>query len=299
MERQKKTKSNKQDNMVSTENILFIIGGSFERTHNNLESIVKKRLQHKGRVHDDGSVEIKGFAAEEKKNGKGKLLGYYKKAESDDFIKFGLLPELIGRSPIKTFVNLLSKNDLIRIMQETEDSILNQYRLEFKLFGIEVEFLPDAIEYVAEISENSKTGARALVSEWENILTDFQFELPGSNFTTLEVTRELCEHPKDYLLGMLEKSPFVDYIDNFKKEYGIELILDKDVQNYLENYAHQNNIALSYVLKKFLSGASALNYMGIKEPFKVTKDMVQDEKYFDKLFSNWYENQKVKNAVKN
>ena len=90
MDRQKKTKSNQQDNMVSTENILFILGGSFERTHNNLESIVKKRLQHKGRVNDDGSVEIKGFAAEEKKNGNGRLLNYYKKAESDDFIKFGL-----------------------------------------------------------------------------------------------------------------------------------------------------------------------------------------------------------------
>jgi len=299
MDRQKKTKSNQQDNMVSTENILFIIGGSFERTHNNLESIVKKRLQHKGRVNDDGSVEIKGFAAEEKKNGNGRLLNYYKKAESDDFIKFGLLPELIGRSPIRTFVNMLSKNDLIRIMKETEDSILNQYKLEFKLFNLEVDFSTDAVEYVAEISENRKTGARALVSVWENILTDFQFELPGSNFTTLEVTRELCEHPKDHLLRMLEKSPFVDFIDNFKKEYGIQLILDKEVQNYLDNYAHQNNIPLSNVLRKFLSSASALNYMGINEPFEVTKDMVQDEKYFDKLFSHWYESQKTKNAVKN
>ena len=61
-------------------------------------------------------------------------------------------------------------------MQETEDSILNQYRLEFKLFGIEVTFLPDAIEYVAEISENRKTGARSLVSEWENILTAIKME---------------------------------------------------------------------------------------------------------------------------
>jgi endopeptidase Clp ATP-binding regulatory subunit ClpX len=299
MDRQKKIKSNQQDNMVSTENILFILGGSFERTHNNLESIVKKRLQHKGRVNDDGSVEIKGFAAAEKKNGNGTLLNYYKKAESDDFIKFGLLPELIGRSPIRTFVNMLSKNDLIRIMQETEDSILNQYKLEFKLFDIEVDFIPEAVDYVAEISENRKTGARALVSMWENILTDFQFELPGSNFTKLEVTRELCEHPKDYLLRMLEKSPFVDFIDNFKKEYGIELILDKDAQNYLENYARDNDISISFVLKKLLSGASALNYMGIKEPFKITQDMVQDEKYFDKLFSHWYENLKAKNAVKN
>jgi ATP-dependent Clp protease ATP-binding subunit ClpX len=64
-------------------------------------------------------------------------------------------------------------------MQETEDSILNQYKLEFELFNIEVNFTPEAVEYVAEISENRKTGARALVSVWENILTDFQFELPG------------------------------------------------------------------------------------------------------------------------
>jgi hypothetical protein len=184
-------------------------------------------------------------------------------------------------------------------MQETEDSILNQYKLEFKLFNLEVEFTSEAVEYVAEISENRKTGARALVSVWKNILTEFQFELPGSNFTQLEVTRQLCEHPKDHLLRLLEKSPFVDFIDNFKKEYGIQLILDKEAQNYLDNYAHQNNIPLSNVLKKFLSGASALNYMGINEPFEVTKDMVQDEKYFDKLFSHWYENLKAKNAVKN
>jgi endopeptidase Clp ATP-binding regulatory subunit ClpX len=299
MEQQMQTKGKKQDNMVSTENILFILGGSFERTHDDLESIVKKRLQHKGRVHEDGSVEIKGFASEEEKNDKRKIPNYYKKAEADDFIKFGLLPELIGRSPIRTFVNLLSKNDLIRIMQETEDSILNQYKLEFKLFNIDVDFMSEAVEYVAEISENRKTGARALVSVWENILTDFQYELPGSNFTKLEVTRELCERSKDYLLKMFEKSPFVDFVENFSKEYGVELILEDDVQEYLEDYAHKNKIPLSYVLKRFLSGASALNYMGIKDPFRITKEMIQDEKYFDRLFSDWYENQKHKNAVKN
>jgi hypothetical protein len=244
-------------------------------------------------------VEIKGFGAEENNNGKGQLPNFYMKAESDDFIKFGLLPELIGRSPIRTFVKLLSKNDLIRIMQETEDSILNQYNLEFKLFNIDIEFTKGAVEYVAEISENRKTGARALVSVWENILNEFQYELPGSNFSKLKVTRELCERPKDYLLKMMERSPFADFIENFKKEYGIELVLDEEVQNYFDNYARRNNTPLSSALKKYLSGASALNYMGIKEPYKITEEMLQDEKYFDKLFSRWYENQKRKNAVKN
>ncbi|MFH1675136.1 MAG: AAA family ATPase [Pseudomonadota bacterium] len=298
MDRQRGKKTSKQENMISTENILFILGGSFERLQDNLESIVKKRLQHRGRVQEDGSIVIKGFAAEEEKGGKKQLENYYKEAEADDFIKFGLLPELIGRSPIRTFVNLLSKNDLIRIMQQTEDSILNQYKLEFKLFDIDIEFTPEAVEYVAEISENRKTGARALVSVWENILTDFQFELPGSNFTKLHITRNLCERPKDVLLKMLERSPFVDFVENFRKEYGIELVLDEDMQNYIEEYASQKNMQTSEALKKLLSGASALNYMDIKGPYKITKDMIDDEKYFDKLFARWYEDQKRKDAQK-
>jgi ATP-dependent protease Clp ATPase subunit len=129
-----------------------------------------------------------------------------REAKADDFINFGLLPELIGRSPIRTFVNLLSKNDLIRIMQETEDSFLNQYKMEYK----------------------------------------------------------------------------------------IELILDEEVQNYFEEYAQRNNIQISETLKKFLSGASALNYMGVKGAYKITKEIAEDEKYFDKLFARWYEEQKKK-----
>ncbi len=298
MDRQRGKKTSKQESMISSENILFILGGSFERPQDNLESIVKKRVQHKGRVQEDGSIVIKGFAAEEGKGGKKQLENYYKEAEAEDFIKFGLLPELIGRSPIRTFVNLLSKNDLIRIMQQTEDSILNQYKLEFKLFNIDVEFTTEAVEYVAEFSENRKTGARALVSVWENILTDFQFELPGSNFSRLQITRELCERPKEVLLKMLERSPFVDFVESFRKEYGIELSLDADMQNYIEQYASQKNMQISEALKKLLSGASALNYMDIKGPYKITKEMIDDEKYFDKLFAKWYENQKKKDAQK-
>ena len=93
---------------------------------------------------------------------------------------------------------------------------------------------------------------------------------------------------------MLERSPFVDYVENFKKEYGIELILDESVQDYFENYAHQHNLQIYETLKKFLSGASALNYMGVRGTYHITKEMIEDEKYFDKLFAKWYENQKKK-----
>ncbi|MBW2093163.1 MAG: AAA family ATPase, partial [Deltaproteobacteria bacterium] len=189
MDRQRGVEPKVSENNISTEKILFILGGSFERPQDNLESIVKKRLtQQRGAFTEDGSFVIKGFQL----TGNGgddreKYRNYYSEAIADDFIRFGIIPELVGRSPIRTFVNLLSKNDLIRIMTDTEDSILDQYRMEFSLFNIELEITPEAIDYVAEVSENQRTGARALVSVWENILTDFQAELPGSNFTKLVV----------------------------------------------------------------------------------------------------------------
>ena len=297
LNRNRGKKKEQVEQMISTENILFILGGSFERASDSLESIVKKRLRHSGRLHDDGSVEIVGFATEGRHAEKKPLENYYKAAEADDFIKFGILPELIGRSPIRTYVNLLSKNDLIRIMQDTEDSILNQYRLEFELFDIDLEFLPEAVAYVAEMAENRKTGARALVSAWENILTDFQFELPGSIFSKLKVTRNLCERPNDFLLKMLQRSPFVDFVDYFKREYGIDIVLDEAVQKFIETYAEQQHLQITEVLRKLSLAASALNYMGVQSPFLITKEMIQDETYFDRLFTRWYENQKdAKNA---
>ena len=293
MARQQGRKPPKKEKMVSTENILFILGGSFERNVDALEALVKKRVEHKGNVREDGSIVIRGFDLEQKpsKQNKEKFRNYFREANSDDYIRFGLLPELVGRAPIRTFVNLLSKNDLARIMTETEDSILTQYKMEFKLFDIDLTIDDDAIDYVAEVGENSKTGARALVSVWENILTDFQYELPGSNFKQLAVTRELCERPKDMLLKMLEKSPFVDYIENFRKEYGVELVLDEEIQTYLEEVAKQQDMEVSATIKISLRGASALNYMNQRGPFIITKEMLEDPKYFDKLFIAWHEQQ--------
>jgi len=273
---------------VSTENILFILGGSFQRVYNSLDSIVKRRTSHKGQLAEDEAVVIEGFTSSSNGRNKKELKRFYKEAVEEDFIRFGLLPEIVGRAPIKTFVNPLSKNDLIRIMKETEDSILNQYELEFRLFDIQVKFTDDAIDYVASLAENKQTGARALVSVWENILTDFQSELPGTNHKELVISRELCARPHDVLLAMLKKSPFLDYIEFFKKEYGIELVLDENIQKYIENYSKANNMELSKTIRTLLAGASALNYMNVTGQFQIKKEMLEDKKYFDKLFTVWY-----------
>ena len=294
MDRQRGIEPDPMANMISTEKILFILGGSFVRAHDNLESIVRKRLAQLGKQRDeDGGFVVTGFAVPgDAKDQSEKYRNYYAEATADDYIRFGLIPELVGRSPIRTFVNLLSKNDLVRIMTDTEDSILDQYKLEFQLFGLDLEIGPRAIDYVAEQAENQSTGARALVNVWENILTDFQFELPGSNFTSLKVDRALCERPKDALLAMLEMSPFVDYVQWFNRQYGIELVLEIDAQEYIEEYSKKENIQLSEALTRLLKGASALNYMNITGSYQVTREMVADEKYFERLFTEWHVKQK-------
>jgi len=281
----------KRKSTISTENILFILGGSFQRTHENLESLVKTRIEKgSGRFKEDGSITITGFVGGETRP-VDPSQNYYREADAEDYIRFGLIPELVGRAPVRTYVNALSKNDLIRIMTETEDSIVEQYKFEFSLFGVDLSFSDDALEWVAEKAENKKTGARALISVFENVLTDFQFELPGRNFKSLKVTRDICQAPKDALLEMLEQSPVVDFIEKFKKNHGIELVIDEKVESRIREYARENGIQMSTALSRLLFKASALNYMDVHGEFRVTEEMVDNPKYFDELYVKWHREQ--------
>lgn len=281
----------KRKGTISTENILFILGGSFQRPNDDLEGIVKKRIERgAARFKEDGSVTIRGFVNGADKR-EQKHYNYYKEADADDYIRFGLIPELVGRAPVRTYVNPLSKNDLMRIMTETEDSIVEQYRFEFSLFGIDLGFSESALMWIAEKGENNKTGARALISVFENVLTDFQFELPGRNFKKVEITREICESPQDSVNRMLARSPFMDFIEKFKRDHGIELVITEGAERWMEKYAVDNGIQLTAAIEKFLSAASALNYMNWQGPFTVTEETLGNPKYFDELYVKWHQEQ--------
>ena len=287
MDRQRGKK--KQDNNLSTEKILFILGGSFQRSQDNLEMIIRKRLSRKAATEDEhGNMVIGGFGASQKKDSDNEYKSYYSIATEEDFIKFGLIPELVGRTPIRSHVNHLSKNDLIRIMTDTEDSILRQYQVEFKTFNLELNFSDDAVEWIAERAEKAKTGARALIGVLEEVLTEFQYELPGTQHRNLLITREVCEQPKDYLLRLLARSPFEDYADSFQSEFGIALEFTPEAEEYVRKYAEDGHIQISDALKILLSGASALNYMGFSGKYTISRDMLEDPKYFDNIYVEWH-----------
>ncbi len=150
---------------INTRNILFICGGAFV----GLDKVIEKRV----------SSHAMGFGATIVNTQEKDLHALYSKMMPDDLIKFGLIPEFIGRLPIHVALDNLSKKDLMRIIVEPKNSILRQYEAAFRLDGIEFIFKNEAVEAVAEKAFEQKTGARGLRSIVENIMMGIMYDIPS------------------------------------------------------------------------------------------------------------------------
>lgn len=150
---------------IDTRNILFICGGAFE----GLEKIVEKRL----------NSSTLGFGAEIRSRKELDETDWMKDVDSHDLIKFGIIPELVGRIPVITSLSGLDEDALVRILTEPKNSIIKQYIQLFSLDGVSLEFEPEALRAVAQIAMNQKTGARGLRGILENVLTNVMFESPS------------------------------------------------------------------------------------------------------------------------
>ncbi len=150
---------------INTRNILFICGGAFV----GLDKVIEKRV----------SSHAMGFGANIVNTADKDLHALYSNLMPDDLVKFGLIPEFIGRLPIHVSLDNLSKSDLMRIIVEPKNSIIRQYEASFKLDGIELIFKPEAVEAVAEKAYEQKTGARGLRSIVENIMMGTMYDIPS------------------------------------------------------------------------------------------------------------------------
>ena len=150
---------------IDTENILFICGGAFV----GLDKIIESRV----------SQHPLGFGADIKAAEEKNLSELYSKLHPDDLIKFGLIPEFIGRLPIAATLGNLTKEEIRRIITEPKNAIIKQYKESFKLDNTEVEFTEDAIDQIAEFAIARKTGARGIRSIVESIMVDIMYKLPS------------------------------------------------------------------------------------------------------------------------
>ena len=163
---------------VNTENILFIAGGAFD----GIERHISKRL----------NMQAVGFSASKKENSlqKDEMLRYI---IPSDLKSFGLIPEIIGRLPVLTYMNPLDKGTLRSILTEPKNAIIKQYQKLFEMDGIELVVTTEALDFIVEQAIIYKLGARGLRSLCEAILTDAMFEMPGTDEKFLSITRKYAE----------------------------------------------------------------------------------------------------------
>ncbi|WP_448906790.1 ATP-dependent protease ATP-binding subunit ClpX [Haemophilus parahaemolyticus] len=169
---------------VDTSKILFICGGAFA----GLDKIVESRTNKQGGI---------GFAAE-LKNDKDRqdLTELFKQVEPEDLVRFGLIPELIGRLPVVTPLQELDEEALIQILTEPKNAIIRQYQALFQMENVELEFTKEALVAIAKKAIARKTGARGLRSIVENLLLDTMYDLPTLKAKKVMVGKECVENGK-------------------------------------------------------------------------------------------------------
>jgi ATP-dependent Clp protease ATP-binding subunit ClpX len=162
---------------IDTTNILFICGGAFD----GLEKIIQNRIGQK-------SIGFGARIESRKEKDVGELLG---QIMPQDLLKFGLIPEFVGRIPVIVTLEALDEDALIRIMQEPRNALLKQYRKLFDLDGVELIFEPDAVAEIARQAMEQNTGARGLRAILEEIMLDIMYDIPSRNdVARCVITRE-------------------------------------------------------------------------------------------------------------
>ena len=174
---------------IDTTNILFICGGSFD----GLEKIIESRM-------DKSSI---GFNADVHEKIEAEVGEMFHKVLPQDLIKFGLIPEFVGRVPVVVALDSLDEAALVRILKEPKNAILKQYQALFSLDEVELEFTDEAVEEVAKKSFERKTGARGLRSILEAVMNEVMYEIPSDD------TIAKCVITKDAVDGTAK--PLIEY----------------------------------------------------------------------------------------
>ncbi|HKX96012.1 MAG TPA: ATP-dependent Clp protease ATP-binding subunit ClpX [Methylibium sp.] len=179
---------------IDTTNILFICGGAFD----GLEKVIQNRSEKSGI----------GFGASVKSKAERRVSEVFREVEPEDLIKFGLIPELVGRLPVVATLGELTEDAMVQILTEPKNALVKQYQRLFTMDGVDLEIRPSALSAIAKKALARKTGARGLRSIMEQALTDTMFELPTLDGVTKVVLDEhtIEENTKPLLVYREQKA---------------------------------------------------------------------------------------------
>lgn len=274
---------------INTRHILFIVSGAFDK----LAEAIRKRVESSQIGFTSGRDRDKVDTAE-----------FLRQVETADLIKFGFEPEFVGRLPVREVCNLLSKEDLAAILTGSEGSILKQYRLDFKGYGINFEISDEAISEIAARAYLERTGARGLMTVLERVFRNFKFELPSTGITEFQVTKETIDEPESILkqlLGQQAKSQrkIMDrdisaFAARFKRAHGLTLKFRTGTRNALIDIALQIDRTIRSICEEkfrdYQHGLKIVSRNTGKTLFNITKKMVlQPDKELSRLVVESFE----------
>jgi ATP-dependent Clp protease ATP-binding subunit ClpX len=170
---------------IDTTNILFLVGGAFD----GVEKVIGKRLNKKNY----------GFKTKEEQNEKVEDQDLFSFVEPDDLIKYGIIPELVGRIPIIAPFDYLDEKALVQILEKPKNALVKQYKKLLSYDGVELEFKKDSLNEIARQAMERKMGARGLRSIVENLMMDIMYDAPSSNIKKVIID-------KNMVLASIEKS---------------------------------------------------------------------------------------------
>jgi len=283
MELQRNGRVDKQ--VVNTKYILFIASGAF----NGLEKIIEKRVN----LNTIGFQSLNGKDLDEKNK--------FSSASTEDFIKFGLEPEFIGRLPVRVACHDLDSEVLYNILKTSEGSILKQYVQAFKAHGIDASFTDEAIREVASLASSEKTGARGLSTICETFLREFKFELPSSHIKKFSITKELILNPKAELEKLLAaekrevleetREELIFFQEDFEKIYDISLSFTEEASLFLEDKSEETKTDIRELVQNILGeygyAFTLLKKQTKENQFLVTKNILLNPKgELEKLMSH-------------
>ena len=188
---------------INTKNILFICGGAFD----GMEKIIEQRLNKK----------TIGFGADIQSKKERDTASVLKQVQPHDLLKFGIIPELVGRLPVITTLNALDKGQLVRILTEPKNALVKQYQKLLELDEVKLEFTDDALDAIAEKAMKRDTGARALRSIIEDFMLDIMYEIPkDDNIGRVTITREYIEGTGGPIID-IRSNEILEQVENLKQ----------------------------------------------------------------------------------
>ena len=273
---------------INTRHILFIVSGAFD----TLGEDIAKRM-NRGVIgfseHSDGA------------NQDEEPSEFLKFAQTSDFIKYGFEAEFIGRLPVRVACESLKADDLADILVSSEGSILRQYESDFRGYGIDFTVTKEAIEAVAKLAYEEKTGARGLMTVLERTLRDFKFDLPSSGIKHFELDSQTVANPKEGLEKLLVNNAdllredisesIAEFAEKFHAENGFKLVFEPDAKEKIISLCVARDkdaqTICSELFRDYSHGLAIVARNTGAEEFSIPKEAVENpDKFLSEMVVN-------------